>query len=95
MGRGPAKPKARAKLPVARKSLRDQGSTVRDLEKCLAAAVEREAKARIRGARAADGDRRHPARHQLVADRRAAGLRHHRQKRCPALPRRHGVGVAH
>ena len=38
-----------------------------------------------RGAGAADGDQRDPARDQSVANRRAAGLRHHRSGRADAL----------
>ncbi len=42
--------------------------------------------------RAADGDQRNPARHQQFADRRAAGVRHHRRQRacaCATPPQRH------
>ena len=38
------------------------------------------------GARAADGDRRSAEGHQRIADRRAAGVRHHRRARGDALP---------
>ena len=39
--------------------------------------------------RAADGDERDPARHQPVADRRPAGVRHHRGERGAPLRRGH------
>src|SRR5229473_2619162 len=38
----PAKPKVEAKLPVAHKSPKTEGSRVRDLEKSLAESLERE-----------------------------------------------------
>ncbi|MDO8477546.1 MAG: GAF domain-containing protein [Candidatus Rokubacteria bacterium] len=41
-GAKPTKPKVEAKSPVARKSLKNEGSRVRDLEKCLAESLERE-----------------------------------------------------
>ena len=44
-GAKPAKTKAEAKLPVARKSLKNDGSRVGDLEKRLAEALKREAEA--------------------------------------------------
>ena len=40
-----------------------------------------------RGPRAADGDQRHPARHQPLANRRAAGVRHDRALRPEAVQR--------
>ena len=48
-----------------------------------------------RSARPADGDERDPARHQPVADRRAAGLRHDREERRQAVrrPLRRAVSV--
>jgi two-component system NtrC family sensor kinase len=51
-GAKPAKAKAEAKLPVARKSLKSADSRVRDLEKHLAEALQREAEAQKREAEA-------------------------------------------
>ena len=45
-----------------------------------------------RGAGAADGDRRDPAGHQPLADRRAAGVRHHRAS-APEPVRRRAVAI--
>jgi hypothetical protein len=44
-GTKPAKAKVQAKLPVARKSRKDEGSRVRNLEKRLAESLKREAEA--------------------------------------------------
>ena len=51
-GAKPAKTKSEARLPVARKSLKSDGSRVRDLEKRLAEALKREAEALKREAEA-------------------------------------------
>jgi hypothetical protein len=53
-GAKPAKAKAKASLPVARKSLKSEGSRVRDLEKRLAEALKREAEASKRESEALD-----------------------------------------
>ena len=53
-GAKPAKTKVEAKLPVAKKSLKSDGSRVRDLEKRLADALKREADAVKREAEAQD-----------------------------------------
>ncbi len=47
----PTKPKVDAKLPIARKALKSEGSSVHDLDKHLAGALKRERRGGDFGAR--------------------------------------------